>query len=405
MRIVYLNPSGQLGGAEHSLFQVIKAVRSAMPAWHLELVTVAEGRLTERARGLDVPTTILPFPSELARLGEHGSWRSSSATTRRLRLWGAVAAAAPSALRYANRLRRTLRDLRPDVVHSNGLKMHVLGAWARPKESALIWHVRDYVSQRPASRRLLRRYARSCDLVIANSRSVAADVTRAGIDNSKVVPLYNAVDLLEFSPAGPRLDLDALAGLPPGPPDTVRVGLIATFARWKGQKTFLEALSRLPKDLGVRGYVIGGPLYDTRNSQFTLEELRQTAIDLGVADSVGFTGFVEDAPAALRALDIVVHASTEPEPFGLVIVQAMACGRPVIVSEAGGAAEIIEPGVTAAVHPPGDVGALTQRIVELVTDRERRARLGHAAVTGAQRFDPAQMVKKLVPLYMKIATT
>ena len=95
---------------------------------------------------------------------------------------------------------------------------------------------------------------------------------------------------------------------------------------------FLEAIARLPPSLHVRAYVIGGPVYETEKSEVSIEELRQASARLGIADRVGFTGFIEDPAPAIRALDVVVHASTEPEPFGLAIAEGLACGRAVVVS-------------------------------------------------------------------------
>ena len=97
---------------------------------------------------------------------------------------------------------------------------------------------------------------------------------------------------------------------------------------------------------------------------------------LGVADRVGFTGFVHAPEAIFRALQVVVHASTSPEPFGLVIAEAMACGRPVIVSNAGGAAEMVTPGVDSLVHAPGDADDLAAQIAALAGDPDLRARIG-----------------------------
>ena len=142
------------------------------------------------------------------------------------------------------------------------------------------------------------------------------------------------MDLERFSPRGPTLDLDAMAGVPPAPAGTIRVGLVATMARWKGHEVFLRALSMLPKDLPIRGYVIGGPIYSTAGSQRSVEELRALASGLGLNGNAAFTGFVKDSAAAIRALDVVVHASTDPEPFGLVVAEAMACGKPVVASRA-----------------------------------------------------------------------
>ena len=155
-------------------------------------------------------------------------------------------------------------------------------------------------------------------------------------------------------------------------PGTVRVGLLATFARWKGHDVFLRALAAIPREMPVRGYVIGSAVYDTAGSQHTVEELQTLADRLGLGDRVGFTGFLPAAPA-MRALDVVVHASTRPEPFGLVIAEAMACGRAVITSGSGGARELVEAGQDALVHTPGDAAGLSRDIIQLVAGRRIEA--------------------------------
>jgi glycosyltransferase involved in cell wall biosynthesis len=119
--------------------------------------------------------------------------------------------------------------------------------------------------------------------------------------------------------------------------------------------------------------VIGGTLYQTEGSQYDLGDLRRLAASLGLEGRVGFTGFVEEPAAAMRALDVVVHASTQPEPFGLVIAEAMACGRAVVVSGGGGAAELVRPGADALVHEAGRASALAERIGELARDPALRA--------------------------------
>jgi len=146
--------------------------------------------------------------------------------------------------------------------------------------------------------------------------------------------------------------------------------------------------------------VIGGALYHTAGSQLTLDELRRYADVRGLSDRVGFTGFVDSPDEAMRALDIVVHASTAPEPFGLVIAEAMACGRAVIASDAGGAREIFTAGVDALAHAPGDAEALAACITELVGDPDRRERLGRAGrLTAERRFNRRRLAAELVPVY------
>src|SRR5206468_2425520 len=129
-------------------------------------------------------------------------------------------------------------------------------------------------------------------------------------------------------------------------------------------------------------------------------ELEHIAASLGIADRVGFTGFVRQSDAALRALDIVVHASTSPEPFGLVVAEAMACGRAVIVSRAGGAAELVTAGVDALPHAPGNIEELSARMATLIADAGLRARLSSAArQTAEKKFELERLARELVPVY------
>jgi glycosyltransferase involved in cell wall biosynthesis len=356
------------------------------------VVAGEDGPLLARARALGAEAIALPFPRALAALGDAG------AEGRGLRR--GIAAAAPGAALYLARLRRRLAALAPDVVHTNGFKMHLLGAWAAPRGSRVVWHLHDFVSPRRAMAGLLRRTAGRAYAAIAVSEAVAADASAVCGAGLRVRTVYNAVDLERFAPDGPRMELDAAAGMAPAPAGTVRVGLVATMGRWKGHEVFLRAVAALPRELPVRAYVVGGGIYRTAGSEVDAAALRRLAEALGIADRVGFTGFVDDPAAAMRALDVVVHASTQPEPFGLVIAEGMACARAVIASAAGGAGEIVTPGRDALAHAPGDVDGLSRALRSLVVDpvlRDRLARAGRE--TALRRFDRARLAAEVAPLY------
>lgn len=389
MRIAYLNPSGGLGGAETALRELLASVRAAQPEWELWLVLGQDGPLARLANDLGVRVHIMELPAALAKLGDSGRWRA---------LLGILGAAMPTAI-YGRGLARWLQQLQPDIVHTNGLKMHVLGAWTCPRRSALIWHIHDYVSVRPLMRHLLRFFRKACRAAIVNSDSVARDLANV-LPGLRITRIYNAVDLRRFTATGAQLDLDGASNLPPAAPGTIRAGLVGTFARWKGQRVFLEALARLGARVPVRGYIIGGPIYQTAGSQWSEQELRDEAVRLGLSDRVGFTGFLEDTPAAMRALDIVVHASTQPEPFGMVIIEAMACGKAVIASRAGGATELISDGATALAHSPGDAASLANQIERLACDPLLRARLGAAGRSeAARKYDGQRLSEQLLTVY------
>jgi glycosyltransferase involved in cell wall biosynthesis len=174
----------------------------------------------------------------------------------------------------------------------------------------------------------------------------------------------------------------------PAPPGTVRLGLVATYARWKGHDVFLEAAARVNADINARFYIIGGPLYRSSGSQVDPGALRARADALRLSDRLGFISHQPDPEAVYRALDVVVHASTKPEPFGRVIVEAMACGCAVIVAHGGGAAELFEDGISAIGCPPGDPEALAAAMTRLIASPDLRHDLGAGGRAEAvARFD------------------
>ncbi len=397
MRVVYLSASGQLGGAERCLVDVLESIHRAEPTWDLSVIAPRPGLLVDRVRKSGFAAEVVPMPEGLANLGDSGV---QGGAQRLLGVGIRTIAAMGGVTGYRRRMRTVLGRLGPDIVHTNGYKMHILGAWSRPAPAALVWHLHDYASSRPLMAHAMTHLSRNCDAGIAVSASVADDVRSLWKGRSPVQVVLNGVDLEAFRPAGDRTDLDALAGLPPAPPGVVRVGLVATMGRFKGHDVFLRALARLPSSLPVRGYVVGGPLYETRDSEASVDALKTLAAELGISARVGFTGFVQDPAPAMRALDVVVHATTVPEPFGLVIAEGMACGRAVIASAAGGAGEIVMSDVDALVHEPGDVEGLRQAIDRLVKDADLRARLGKAArATAEARFDRARIGREMVPIY------
>jgi glycosyltransferase involved in cell wall biosynthesis len=241
---------------------------------------------------------------------------------------------------------------------------------------------------------------------IAISRAVGED-GHAVLPHVPIEVIYNGIDTDYFCPdLGDGQRLDRQSGLRVAGPKTIRVGLVATFARWKGQDVFLEAIARIIRDRPLRDarfYVIGGPIYQTHGSQFCESELCGRARSLGIDEHVGFIGFQEEMAGIYQALDIVVHASTQPEPFGRTIVEAMACGKPVIVSRTGGAAELYEQGHDAVGVPARDPAALASVLQQLINDPRSRQRLGlNARRTAVHRFNRERLGKQVVELYHRV---
>lgn len=395
-RLVCVTTSAAFGGAETSLLTMLTALRTLEPSWRITVVTPGPGPLAERCRDLRFDVAELPFPAALAALGETGATEAALGRVRFAVQGLATAASLPG---YLRRLRALLRGAHATIVHTNGLKAHIAAALIKPAGVRLVWHLHDYVRSRRLSMRLLRPLARRADAIVANSESVLSDASAALGPAAPVVRIYNAVDGRTFSPDGPRLPLDVLSGLPPDV-GLVRVGLVATFARWKGHEVFLDAVKRLAGRFPVRAYIVGGALYETAGSQWSRGELEAKVNDRGLSGVVGLTGFVDDVPAALRSLDIVVHASTAPEPFGMVIAEGMAAQRAVVAACGGGAAELFDDGVTAMGYPPGDAEALAGRLAQLIGDRAGRDALAVSARGAAlERFSPARMAAAFREVY------
>ncbi|GAC1465118.1 MAG: hypothetical protein NVSMB9_04410 [Isosphaeraceae bacterium] len=398
-KVVYLSPTGVLGGAEMCLLDILASLRVARPDWLLKVILGGEGPLSQAVTSLGVSCDVFPLPQRMAALGDAGLTTDKGRGLFALAARGTGAALATSF--YLAGLRSRLRAEGPDLVQTNGMKAHVLGAWATPRQVPVIWHLHDYLGSRTVMARLLRWSARRGVRGVAVSQSVAEDATRVLGPEVQVETVYNALDLDRFTPGpGDIAWLDALAGLPPAPSGTVRVGLVATYARWKGHEVFLNAVSRLDPDLPARFYVVGGPIYKSLGSQYAPEELAARAQELGVSGRVGFVGHQADPVAIFRALDVVVHASTRPEPFGRVIVEAMACGRAVVVSPAGGVAELFDDGISALGSTPGDPVALAEALARLIADSGLRQRLGIAGrAMAAGRFDRARLASEWSRIY------
>ncbi len=390
MKVLFFNPTGVLGGAERNLLDVLTSLRNARPDWRFDVLLGAEGPLRGTVKASGFACTVLPLPRNVARLGDSGG------SVGRLAL--RAPAAAWTTARYVRRLKAWLRADGPERVVTNGMKAHVLGAWAAPRHVPVLWHLQDFLGSRRVMARLLRLSAGRNVSVLALSGAVADDARKVLGPRTPVNTVYSAIDPERFAP-GQGSDLDAAAGLAPAPPGTVRVGLVATFARWKGHDVFLEAVAQVSDNLPCRFYIVGGPIYESVGSQYSLEELKAKAEALGVGKRVGFTGHQSDPAAALRALDVVVHASTRPEPFGRVIVEGMACGRAVIAMRDGGAAELFEDGVSALGCTPGDAADLARTITRLALDPELRQRLGAAGrETVLARFDRARLADEWLPV-------
>lgn len=282
--------------------------------------------------------------------------------------------------RNAARLATVIRAERVAIVHARS-RAPGWSAWLACQRTAahlVTTYHGTYREDLPFKRRYNAVMAKG-ERVIAASRFIADLIaTRHGTDPAKIRVIPRGVDPTIFDPSvvsGARIERLARAWRLPE--RTAIVLLPGRLTGWKGQAVLLDAIARLARhdvccvlvgsDQGRRGYA---------------DRLVRQAETLGIADRLRLAGECDDMPAALMLADVVVHASTEPEAFGRVVIEAQAMARPVIASDLGGPVETVEHGVTGWRVPPGDPDALAAAIAHvLALSASARGEFGNSART------------------------
>jgi glycosyltransferase involved in cell wall biosynthesis len=394
MKILFLNASSQLGGAERCLIDNICGVRQTLPTTDIfVIVTAPSGLFVTELQRLDIKVILLPLPSQIARLGD-----SNFDAKRIIANLYLLLISTNELFNYWRKIRKIVSDIDPDLIHSNGFKTHLLGSSLK-LTCPIIWHLHDFVSSRSMMKRLLKLVEHKVTLAIANSKATKDDWHHV-FPQLPIEVIYNTVDIERFAPAR---DLSAI--IPFDHPQLIKVGLVATYARWKGHDIFLQAISILAQQqpqlsTRVKFYIVGGAIYETDRSQYSRSELMKFTSTLNIEELVEFIDFRSDIEAIYNSLDIVVHASTKPEPFGRTIVEAMACEKAVIVANAGGAAELFTHDRDAIGVTPGNPHDLAEAILALIDSPEKRLTVGKAArQTVIERFNRDRLGTELMSVY------
>ena len=171
------------------------------------------------------------------------------------------------------------------------------------------------------------------------------------------------------------------------------VGIVARLQRWKGVHVFIDAVAQaMQRHPDLTAVIVGGA-HETERGYG--EELAARARQIGVDSRIHFAGFQPNIPEWMQAMDVVVHAS-DREPFGIVVIEAMALGKPVIAGSAGGPAEIITDGTDGLLSPFGDAPALGRAISRLIDDPALAKRLAAAATARAAEFDDHRYAQHVI---------
>ncbi len=375
MKILFLDQSGQLGGAELCLADLAAYYRDTCL-----VCTFAPGPFPQRLSKQKISVDVLAERS----LNFQKQSGTAQAVKSVKQLWPLIAQVSRLSAHY-------------DCIYANTQKALVVGAIAsffsrRP----FVYHLHDIVSPEHFSainRRIIVTLANRAALVIANSQSSRDAFVQAGGKADRLHVVYNGFHLKTYADCidnvgqerktALRSELAPVKAPTENNKDSFVVGHFSRLSPWKGQHVLVEALQHCPDD--VTAVFVGDALFGEQNY---VQQLHQQIKNLKLEHRVKFLGFRSDVPQLMVACDLIAHTSIAPEPFGRVIVEAMLCGRPIVAAAAGGALEIVEHDQTGWLTPPGDARKLADVIKAVYCQPEKAEAIAKQGQTTArQRFD------------------
>lgn len=236
------------------------------------------------------------------------------------------------------------------------------------------------------------------DGVMAISEYVAGTV--AGQRGAKDT-IYTVLNGIDLTPWNPELDGSGVRAELSIPDDAVVLASVSRLFHWKGQRELLKAFALVERQFSNAVLLIVGADAPHEGASFSAE-LQGLARELGVSEKVRFTGARSDVPAVMAACDVFTMPSFE-EPFGLVFVEAMAMGKPVVAIDNGGTPEVVAHGQTGLLAPPWDVDTIADHILRLLRDRELRLELGRAGRKRAlSMFSAERMARDAERAYQRV---
>jgi glycosyltransferase involved in cell wall biosynthesis len=362
-RVAVLCAIRGLGGAELSLLELVSRLRDR---YEFHLLIPAEGPLQKAAERAGAHTWILPWPEAISRTGETAMRASPTQLLR----------AVMSLRSFTRQLSELLGVIAPAAFITNAVKAHIAGALVRrPKGVPLIWYMRDGFEDRVLSRKLLRLLSRRCDQAICISQYVLSQVRQFISTSLPAQVVYNIVDLNRFHPAAnPASDLNKRPG-------EIWFGIVGPITPLKGHDVFLQAAEKVTQQLPNAVFVVVGNNPYFTEAGLRYEESLQRRSEVSLSERVRFLGFRDDVPAVLSHLDVLVQANRGPEGLGRSMLEAMACGIPVIAVDRWGPAELVQHGQTGLLFTPLDANALSAHMLTLGNDESLRrfmGKLGHA---------------------------
>ena len=359
-KILFVDHTAVLGGAELSLSDLAFAYRQSS-----QVLLFTDGVLRSRLENAGVKVKLVEASQQVLELRTSGGLNALKTIPELWRLADQVAAEAQGF----------------DLVHANSQKAFIVAALATIKGSPpVVWYLHDIITAKHFSsinRRigvaLANKFAAK---VLVNSQATGKAFVAAGGRANLVSVVYNGFNSEPFD----RVSTSEVEKLRDslGVGNKILIGLFSRLSYWKGQHILLLAIKKLPQ---VHAILVGDALF---GEDEYVSYLKTLADEPELKERVHWLGFRDDIPTLMKACDIIAHTSTEPEPFGRVIVEGQLAQKPVIASAAGGALELIEDRTTGLLFPPGDENALGKQIQCLISDSTLADTLAQQGYTSAK---------------------
>jgi L-malate glycosyltransferase len=383
LRILFYSHTGQVGGAERLLLSTLGRLDRA----NFDPVLICPEPGALRKMGLD-----LGVPAETTRvLDARFTWRPDHL------------------VRYLKSFARVILDLRqkvietdPDLIHANSVRAGlVVTAATLGLKKQVVWHIHDLLPRHPFNSLI-----RTVGLLSRRTRMIA--VAQASADRfigsfrplkKRVTVIPNGIDLETFRP-DPIAREAIRSELHLGADEPV-IGIIGRLTQSKGQLELLHAFKRVVSEIPAATLlIVGAPAFNQEHEYEAL--LKRTVSEPGTSDRVVMLGARDDVAVIMQALDLLIVNSSS-EACCLVVLEAMACGVPVLATRTGGTPEIIEHGRNGWLIPLGDGDALATAIINLLRADELRAELGHRArETAIARFSTDRLIREIKLLYLAL---
>jgi len=381
--ILYVNPASEISGAEISLLLLIEALDRHQ--YQPILIVPAEGSLSTKAKSLNICTKVLSIHPFMLERDIKESVQDAFFSLRELA-----------------KIQALLEEIKPDLIHINSYRIGLpftLVAWKL--KIPQIWHIRDIPNSK-LKRLFVGMLTRLPNKIISISDAVANALGIKEQPNTTVI--YNGLSLEQFG----HLSNSNFRNEYKIKNETFLIGIIGQLVPRKGHTLLLEAIAHLKQTRPmIHVVIIGGEAVSigtaTKLNQAYPAYLKDRVIDYELTEQVTFTGHLNDISPILSELDLLVHAAVEPEPFGRVLIEAMAAGKPVLAPNSGGIPEIIQHRVSGLLFESGNSKELTDYIKFAIDNPETLRKIADTGkLVALQKFGIDKHVASIQSLYCQI---